>query len=304
MDWLTDVVTHVKRSFIPEEKAGEADRFHSAVAQGKAPPKERIQGGSLVLDPTSFLNPVSHIKGKALETVEDLAKGRFKYHGNWAGPSYSAGRFFDKNEIITAEDIIKHPPTDALDALTLKHDLRYQLAATRDARDSRKKGLRLADEDFIREAEQLLKSQDLPMTLRAKTQAAILAFKAKLGSDVGYDIDQLPRATEAKQVVMDYFNQVDPAELSYADRIAQAPESFLTQQEDIEEIGSIGSVMTDDEQDAEMDQELVEESNDALGTQTTASDLLALANDSELSDTQLAFAALQLLFPNHHNSVK
>jgi len=303
MDWLGEIITHVKRSFIPEEKAGERERFESAISQGKAPPKERIQGGALVLDPSSFFNPKSLVQGKVLETVENLAKGRFKFSGNWGGPSYSAGRFFDKDEYITMDDIIKNPPTDALDELTLKHDLRYTLAATRDARDARKKGLRLADEDFIREAEQLLKSQDLPFTLRAKTQAAILAFKGKLASDLGYNIDQLPNSTQAKQVVMDYFNQVDPAELSYQDRIPQAPESFLTSQDDdeAEEIGSISSDITDDE--AQLDQEVLPES-DTLGTQQAATDLLAIANDTDLSDAQLALAAMQLLFPNQHNSDK
>lgn len=160
----------------------------------------------------------SIVKSKALDTVEDVLMGRglkFKYYGNWAGPNYSAGRFYDKNEIITKEDIQKAPPIDDLDALTLKHDLRYQFAATRNTQEERKKALRQADEQFIREANQLLNSKDLGLKQRAATIAAVKAFQAKLAFDVGYNIDRLPedKIEEAKKVSLGYFNQVDPDDL-------------------------------------------------------------------------------------------
>ena len=163
----------------------------------------------------------SIIKSKALDTVEDILMGRglkFKYYGNWAGPNYSAGRFFDKDQIITKEDIKKAPPIDDLDKLTLKHDLRYQLGATRETQEQRKKALRQADEEFIREANELLNSKDLGLKQRAATLAAVKAFQAKLTFDVGYNIDRLPQAKieEAKNVVLDHFNQV---ELSSDDKI-------------------------------------------------------------------------------------
>ena len=158
------------------------------------------------------------VKSSALDTVEDLLMGRglrFKYYGKWAGPSYSAGKFYEKNQIITKDDIINNKPIDDLDNLTLQHDLRYQLGATKQTQEQRKQALRYADEEFIRDAEKLLNSKDLDLKQKVATIAAIKAFKIKLSFDTGYNIDKLPedKIKEAEDVVLNYFNQVNPENL-------------------------------------------------------------------------------------------
>lgn len=294
MDLLNEAVSYVKKAFLPEEKPGERQRFEEQMRTGKFRP-ERIQGGALVLDPSSFFNPKSIAKGQTLEAIERLAKGQFKYHGNWAGPSYSAGRFFDKDEIITTDDIIRNPPTDSLDALTLKHDLRYQLAATRDTLEERRKGLRLADEDFIREAEEMLNSQSMSTGLRAKTLAAVVAFKGKLKSDLGYKIDKLPNADEAKAVVMDYFNQVDPSELNF-----DSKRDILSQEQVLKQFGTdeFGDDLVEPLADQVTDQAIEEENEKITDDQPVSIESVneVISAASEVNDDQMAWAALQLFY--------
>jgi hypothetical protein len=294
MDLLNEAVSYVKKAFLPEEKPGERKRFEEQMRTGKFRP-ERIQGGALVLDPSSFFNPKSIAKGQTLEAIERLAKGQFKYHGNWAGPSYSAGRFFDKDEIITTDDIIRNPPTDPLDALTLKHDLRYQLAATRDTLEARRKGLRLADEDFIREAEELLNSQSMSAGLRAKTLAAVVAFKGKLKSDLGYKIDKLPNADEAKSVVMDYFNQVDPSELNF-----DSKRDIQSQEQVLKQFGTdeFGDDLVESLADQVTDQAIEEENEKITDDQPVSIESVneVISAASEVNDDQMAWAALQLFY--------
>lgn len=149
------------------------------------------------------------LKGDVLDTLERVAMdGSFKYYGNWGGPLYSAGKYYKKNQIITKEDIQKNPPQDKLDELFLKHDLRYQRAATNNTAEDRKRGLRYADELFIKEAEDLLKSQETTLKEKIAGKAAILAFKGKLATDIGYNADQIIDP-EARKVVNEYFGQVD-----------------------------------------------------------------------------------------------
>lgn len=143
-----------------------------------------------------------------LDKIDKLAQGKFKYWGNWGGPSYSSGRYYDTNEMITKQDIQMNPPKDRLDALYLAHDLRYQQAATFYNQSQRHKALRTADEIFIKDAESLLKNyHDIDITQQLAAKASILAFKAKLKTDMGYDIEQIPNAKEAKQVAENYLNE-------------------------------------------------------------------------------------------------
>lgn len=178
--------------------------------------------GSGIVDPSSLLNPKSQILGQSLEFIEDLIKGRFKYHGNYAGPSYSAGRKFEKNQIITEKDL-RVKPTDRLDALTQKHDLRYQLGATLKTVESRKNALRFADELFIREAKDMLNSEEIGVEEYAKTFLAIQGFKIKLKTDIGYEIEQIPEhdLEEAKKVVHDFFGTEDLTDRTYDDKVME-----------------------------------------------------------------------------------
>lgn len=173
--------------------------------------RSKLWKNNVMVPLPDLLNPVGIAKGKAftsaVEGLENLAKGKFKFWGNWAGPSYSAGRYFDKDEIITKEDIVNAPPVDDLDNLTLKHDLRYQRGATKNTPQERKEALRYADKQFIEEAQKLLNSKDLDTKQRLATQGAILAFKAKLASDIGYNVDKLDNPNASK-VVDDYLNEV------------------------------------------------------------------------------------------------
>jgi hypothetical protein len=162
----------------------------------------------------TLINPPSTIPAllttvgtsKAIEKGRELTfKGGFTYHGKYGGPSYSAGRFYKPGELITIDDIDKNPPEDALDALYLKHDLRYQEASTYDDPQTRKQKTREADEIFIREAEDLAKTQKLDLKTLSYLKGSVIAFKAKLLSDVGYNVDQISDQEKALETYNKYF---------------------------------------------------------------------------------------------------
>jgi hypothetical protein len=223
MELLKKAGNFLYKRFISDLTDEERKEIDEEIRTGKPLSKKtfmrNLKGAPLILSP--FKSIEETIKGKiksgTIETIENLAKGRFKYYGKWAGPSYSAGRFYDKDEIITKEDIDKNQPDDELDALTLKHDLRYQLGATKQTQEQRAKALRDADELFINEAENLLNTKQLDIKQKIATKAAILAFKAKLATNLGYNIDKLPddKIKEAEEVVNNYFNITKPEPLRY-----------------------------------------------------------------------------------------
>ena len=169
-------------------------------------------GGALTLlnPPTSGSALLgTKLKSDLLDDVERLAlDGSFKYYGNWGGPLYSAGKYYKKNEAITKDDIMKNPAQDKLDELFLKHDLRYQRGATNTTPEARKQALRYADELFIKEVNDLLKSGKASIKEQIAGKSAQLAFKAKLASDIGYNVDYLDNP-EARKTVNEYFNEVD-----------------------------------------------------------------------------------------------
>jgi hypothetical protein len=223
MELLKKAGNFLYKRFISDLTDEERKEIDEEIRTGKPLSKKTMmritKGAPLILSP--FTSIEETLKGKiqsgTIETIENLAKGRFKYYGKWAGPSYSAGRFYAKDEIITKEDIDKNPPDDDLDALTLKHDLRYQLGATKQTQEQRAKALRDADELFIKEAENLLNTKQLDIKQRIATKSAILAFKAKLATNLGYNIDKLPddRIKQAEEVVNNYFNITKPEPLRY-----------------------------------------------------------------------------------------
>ena len=144
-------------------------------------------------------------KGDLLDKVEKLTfNNAFRYYGKYGGPSYSAGKYTEPGQIITSKDIEENPPDDELDKLYLEHDLRYQMASTESDAQKRKDETRRADEIFIRDAERLAKKGLDLMTLGA-LKASVLAFKAKLATDIGYNIDQ-ETDPEAMEVAKKYFN--------------------------------------------------------------------------------------------------
>ncbi|MBK9285064.1 MAG: hypothetical protein IPM51_12225 [Sphingobacteriaceae bacterium] len=148
-------------------------------------------------------------EGELYDTVERLAlDGSFKFYGNWGGPLYSAGKYYKRDEAITKDDIMKNPPQDKLDELFMKHDLRYQRGATNQSPEDRKQALKRADELFIKEVNELLKSGQASIKEQIAGRSAELAFKAKLASDIGYNIDYLDNP-EARKTVNEYFNEVD-----------------------------------------------------------------------------------------------
>lgn len=171
------------------------------------------KGGKVLtlLNPPTSAGAVAStkLKGDILDTVERVGMdGSFKYYGNWGGPLYSAGRYYKKDEAITKDDIKNNPPQDKLDELFLKHDLRYQRAVTNANPEDRKRSLRYADELFIKEAQELLKSGNASISEKIAGNGAILAFKTKLATDVGYNSDYLDDPN-ARSTVNEYFNEVD-----------------------------------------------------------------------------------------------
>jgi hypothetical protein len=267
MDSLINASTHInRRKFFEEQR------------------KKPI--GSGIIDPASLFKPSSHFLGKGLEFLDDLTKGHFKYYGNYAGPSYSAGKRFEKNQIITKSDL-QVKPKDHFDALTQQHDLRYQLAATHESADARKRGLRYADEIFIRDAEKLLNSRDLDATQYAAAWAAIQAFKLKLKTDMGYNVDQIPGhdIDEAKAVVHDFFNTTDISELKFKPQTQDAPRLFSDADWEELELNEKADQLKQEVEDQTEGQEteLQEE------PETTT---FAFSDE----DQQLAWAAMQLIF--------
>lgn len=84
-------------------------------------------------------------------------EAQIKYHGNWGGPNYSAGKFTKKGEVPDWN----HPSVDQLDESFKKHDYNYTRMNHRDA-----------DRLWLAEA------QKLPPSL--KKQLAQLGFHAKV----------------------------------------------------------------------------------------------------------------------------
>lgn len=202
-----------------------------------------------ILSPPKVISDLglSYIKSKTLDTIEDLAMGRglrFKYYGNYAGPGYSAGKFYTPNEIITKEDL-KIKSVDFLDELTKEHDLRYQLGATFETQQQRKNALREADEIFIKDAEKLLNSRELDYKQRIATQLAIKAFKIKLKLDSGYNIDRLPedKIKEARKVAQDYLNIIDLNEINQTNYDYETfQKNIINLNQDIEELDDINNI--------------------------------------------------------------
>lgn len=292
-DSITSTISNIWESDQKDRKEFEKDKENFL----KNHP-EYVKGGGLILDPISSLNPKNIAISKGLETAENLVKGRFQYHGNWAGPNYSAGRYFEKGEIITKDDILSSPPVDKLDALTLLHDLRYQLAATKPSQSQRKEALRYADKQFIEEAEKLLDSQDIPTEERVKTNAAVVAFKAKLTSDIGYNIDRLQNWEEAKNVVLDYFNQVDPNDIPKEyDKFRQ--EELL---KDNLEVDELENDIVEDEiekvenEKIEGDAEIVKEEKVNTQPQDRIKMLIAQLESGDVNDDVIYQTALEFLF--------
>lgn len=221
MEYLKKISGFLRKRFLGEELTEDEQR--EALSKNYNDWNESLKKKTMrynVLVPTpNLLNPTETIRNKALtdaiDAGENLLKGRFKYYGNWAGAGYSGGRFYDQDEVITKEDIYNNPPVDEFDKLTLQHDLRYQKASIYETLEQRKKALREADEIFIKDAEKLLKERQLDVKQRLATRGAILAFKAKLASDIGYNIERLPedKINQAKQVVNEYFNIRDATDI-------------------------------------------------------------------------------------------
>jgi hypothetical protein len=107
---------------------------------------------------------------------------KFKYHGNWGGPRYSAGRNTEGDEPLTAADLAVRA-TDHADQLMKYHDIRYARAATL-PRGQRAEALREADRLLVRGLQEGLAQNKIQGFLgQQKATAAILAFKAKLAAD-------------------------------------------------------------------------------------------------------------------------
>lgn len=155
----------------------------------------------------------TQLKASALDAIERATfDGAFKYYGNYGGPNFSAGKYYKRNEIITKDDLLNTPAKDDLDKLFLEHDLRYQRGATHETVDERSQALRHADKLFVKDVEDLLRSKDLDLLQRTAANGAMLAFKSKLATDIGYKIDRLFHP-DARIVADEYLRQIDPNSL-------------------------------------------------------------------------------------------
>lgn len=107
-----------------------------------------------------------------VQSVKDFFnEGKVTYHGQYGGPSYSSGKTNSNNIPIPVTDYRDVEPSDKLDQLFKIHDIRYELART-------KQDIINADKLYIQEFEQI-KSQLNPGLL-AKGWGAKKAFEAKL----------------------------------------------------------------------------------------------------------------------------
>lgn len=220
MEYLKNIGSFLKNRFLGEDLTESEQKEVKDIVEGRKNYDDmsnnlfkKVYKENKIFLPSSNISDLitGKIKTKPIELIDDLLKGRFKYYGKWGGPNYSSGRFYDKDEIITRDDILNNQPDDDLDMLFRAHDLRYQRSATRKNAQERKEGLRYADEVFIKEATDLLNSKNLDLQQRVAAKSAILGFKAKLASDIGYNIDHLDNE-EARNIVNEFFNEVDPVD--------------------------------------------------------------------------------------------
>lgn len=100
-----------------------------------------------------------------------LKQGEVRFHGQYGGPGYSGGKTNISSNLIPVEDYKNVRPSDKLDQLFKIHDIRYELAET-------KEDIMEADKLYIAEFNQI-KSQLNP-NLLAKGYGAEKAFQLKL----------------------------------------------------------------------------------------------------------------------------
>lgn len=196
---LKKVGGFLKERFLgPDISQEEYEIFQHESKKGHKISKElqdrHIKGGALSLSiPTSVKEYLgSKALSESADFLDNIAQGRFKYHGQNAGPNYSLGKFYGQNEVITKNQLKKRSG-DKLDDIYLQHDLLYTKASLYGTPEQREKALRHADQVFVKKAKEYVKNHDLSLVDSIKTNTAIKAFEAKQKLGVGYKIDQLDR---------------------------------------------------------------------------------------------------------------
>ena len=145
----------------------------------------------------------------AVSAATDLFMGkgfRFKHHGAWGGPGYSAGRYTEPSEPLTLEDLAA-PAEGPVDEAFKRHDIAYTRAALQPSKEQRIEALREADRVLIGQLQAAVESGKIEPTdfdqLSAASQA-ILLFKGKLATDAYGDTTPLaidPRDAAAWDLV-------------------------------------------------------------------------------------------------------
>ena len=184
----------------------------------------------------------------AVSAATDLFMGkgfRFKHHGAWGGPGYSAGRYTEPSEPLTLEDLAA-PAEGPVDEAFKRHDIAYTRAALQPSKEQRIEALREADRVLIGQLQAAVESGKIEPTdfdqLSAASQA-ILLFKGKLATDAYGDTTPLaidPRDAAAWDLVYadalgeDVADLVadskepESAESGFEDEDGVAPKAVLT----------------------------------------------------------------------------
>lgn len=203
--------------------------------------KKAFNAVPVALIPDSVASiPAGSVIGKIGETIDNLAYGSFAIpKTNWGGPLYSAGKTFAKNQIITPQDL-EVKPTNKADELYKLHDIDTQESSTKPTLDQRIEAIKEADRKFISRAEDVLRRDNLTTYEKFLLHSSILAFKAKLKTDIGYKTQAEyyitdPRAFDAGNIA--YFrNQVNRSNRvvrNYKKQTNQDNPIFVTEFKDV-----------------------------------------------------------------------